>query len=77
MSQMMDPQLLAGLQGQGQPGQEQGGDPLGVLQEVIQMMPHLMSTLPDPRDTQDVARALLILTTIQSRLMGNGPQGSA
>lgn len=71
------PELLAQIQGM--QGQQSAPDPLAALQEVIQLMPAVMAALPDPRDTQDIARALLILTGIQSRLMGgqNGPQGSA
>jgi len=53
----------------------QGGiDPLTALQEVIQLLPTLMAALPDPRDTQDVARCLLVLTGIQTRMM-QGPGG--
>jgi hypothetical protein len=75
--------LMAALQGgqggQGGPGGGQGPDPLQTLQDVIQLLPGLMAVLPDPRDTQDVAQALLIMTRIQSRLMAGaagGPQAA-
>ena len=55
--------------GQGPPS------PLAALQMVIQLLPSLMSALPDAKDTQDVARCLLVLTGVQARMMGNGGGG--
>lgn len=81
------PELLAqlGVGGaQGPPGfaadQQPGGysgstDPLTVLQECIQGLPAVIAALPDPRDTQDATRALLLLTGIQTRMMGQQGQG--
>lgn len=91
------PELLAqlGVAGaQGPPGyaadQGQAGaggpysgatDPLTVLQECIQGLPGVIAALPDPRDTQDATRALLLLTGIQTRMMSQqgqqGPQGAS
>jgi hypothetical protein len=87
------PELLAqlGVSGaQGPPGYAadqtggqggQGGDPLTVLQECIQSLPGVIAALPDPRDTQDATRALLLLTGIQTRMMsqqgGGGQQQGA
>lgn len=68
---------MGGPQGGGGMGEPAQPDPLTALQEVIQMLPAVMSALPDPRDTQDVVRALLLLTGVQTRLMGNGPQGQS
>jgi hypothetical protein len=81
------PELLAQLGVQGaagppgfaadQPGGYGGStDPLTVLQECIQQLPSVIAALPDPRDTQDATRALLLLTGIQTRMMSQqGPQG--
>jgi hypothetical protein len=79
------PELLAQLGVQGAPGPPglapgepgdggYGGDPLSVLQECIQSLPAVIAALPDPRDTQDATRALLLLTGIQTRMMS--PQGA-
>lgn len=68
-------QLQALLQqlggGQASPDQvEQGGsDPLAALQQVIQDMHTLVSTLPDSQHTQMAVQALGILTKIQADLM--------
>lgn len=76
------PDLASILQGGGAPPDQGGGDGLDELQQIIQMIPAVMSALPDPRDTQDVAKCLQILTGIQTRLMqqggqrGPGPQAS-
>lgn len=61
------------------PGRDdQTPDPLEVLQECIQGLHGVVAALPDPQDTHDAAQALLILTKVQKRLMGeqqgNGPQ---
>ena len=72
------PDLASILQGGGAPpDQGGGGGPEGLdsLQQIIQMIPAVMSALPDPRDTQDVARCLQILTGIQTRLMQGGQRG--
>jgi hypothetical protein len=68
------PEILAALGGGGGQ-QEPQQNPLEVLQDVIQMIPSVMAALPDARDTQDMAKCLQILTGIQTRMMGNGPQG--
>lgn len=71
------PDLAAILQGGGAPpNEDEGGGGLDPLQQVIQMLPGVMSSLPDPRDTQDVARCLQILTGIQTRLMQGGQRGA-
>jgi len=87
---MVPPELLAQLGVAGAPGpsgpgagygygQDDGAqDPLGTLQQCIQSLPGVIAALPDPRDTQDATRALLILTGIQTRMMSQGgPQGAA
>ena len=78
-----DPASLAQLLGgNGAPPstgpQDDGG--LGALQEVINLMPKVMSALPDPNDVHDAATCLRVLTGIQKRLMSGGPgagQGSS
>lgn len=73
------PDLASILQGGGAPPDTGGGgggpEGLDSLQQIIQMIPAVMSALPDPRDTQDVARCLQILTGIQTRLMQGGQRG--
>lgn len=66
------PDILAALQGQA--GPQNSPDPLQALQECIQTLPGVIAALPSPQDTQDATQALLILTRIQTRLMGNGGQ---
>ena len=57
---------------QGEPADQE--DPLDVLQECIQALPKVISSLPDPQDTQDAITALGILAKIQTRMMArNGP----
>lgn len=68
------PELLAqlGVSGtpQGGEGPYSGGsDPLTTLQECLQALPGVIAALTDPKDVQDATRAMLILTTIQQRLM--------
>jgi hypothetical protein len=83
------PELLAQLGVSGAPGQSAAGggygygddmtaaDPLATLQQCIQALPAVIAALPDPRDTQDATKALLILTGIQTRLMSpQTPQGA-
>ena len=63
---------------QGPPPQDQGSDPLAALQDAIHAVAAAMASLPDPQDTQDAAQALLGLSKIQTRLMGQqsaAPQG--
>lgn len=81
MSQMLPPELASVLQGGGDQ-QQQGGyspdqSPLDVLRQCINAIPAVIHALPDPRDTQDAVRALLLLTGIQTRMMsGNGTPGN-
>jgi len=72
---------IAGTPGDSGPGAGYGygqdmtaADPLATLQQCIQTLPAVIAALPDPRDTQDATRALLLLTGIQTRLMQ--PQGA-
>lgn len=79
----LPPELMAQLGVAGTPGPAAGygqdmtsSDPLSVLQQCIQTLPSVIAALPDPRDTQDATRALLLLTGIQTRLM-QPPAGGA
>ena len=76
--QGIPPELLAQLGMGGGEEAEAPPDPLQTLQEVIQMIPSVMAVLPDAKDTQDMAKCLMILTGIQTRMMSgqqSGPQG--
>lgn len=68
---MLPPQLAQMLQGG--PPPEEGPDHLGSLQEVLNLMPGVISSLPDPQDTQDAIAALQTLARIQTRLMKASP----
>lgn len=72
---MLPPGLAQILQSGGAPPDDDDRG-LGPLQEVLQLLPGVMSALPDPRDTQDVARCIQILTGIQTRLMQGGQRGA-
>lgn len=50
---------------------------LDALQQAIQILHDLMATLPDPKDTQIVAKCLQALTGIQQEMMNTRPQSAA
>lgn len=69
-----DLMLQAAAQQQGAAPQPQA-DPLTALQDAIHSVASAMASLPGAQDTQDAAQALLVLSRIQTRLMG--PQSGA
>lgn len=64
-------------QGQGDGGYDSGESPLEVLQDCIQGLPRVIAALPDPKDVQDATKAMVLLTGIQVRLMGQGGNGQS
>jgi len=50
---------------------------LQAVQAAIQALHDLMGLLPDPKDTQIVAKCLQALTGIQQEMMTTRPQGAA
>lgn len=66
--------LSLGQQGSGAASDDKG---LSALQQAINLIPQVMAALPDPQDVHDVATCLRVLTGVQKRLMGAGPQGGS